>query len=304
MKVTEKMKLEIIERYPDTNSSILAQEMGMSINTLRKWVGILRLKKSPSFRNPNRVTEQEENIIREFYPDHGADHVAKLIGKTPHAISELARKMGIKCKVSMVRKGSLEPLFNNSIESFYWLGFIAADGYVSKTGHLLISQAEQDKDNIYRLAKFLSGEVRTIETSSGYRKKNSTVYRLAIADKILGPKIYELFKIPLGQKKTYTEISVDFIKSQEEAMAFLCGFIDGDGSRYSSYFKIECDLSQLEMFKNLMDKIPQYKGYLLKQTYKKQQNKSFCLFNTNKELMNALLYFAKMYNIGSSRKFT
>ena len=94
-----------------------------------------------------------------------------------------------------------------------------------------------------------------------------------------------------------------FIKTQEEAMAFLCGFIDGDGSRYPTSLKIECDISQLEMFKNLMDLIPQYKGYLLKEVYRKQQDKNFCLFNTNKELMNALLYFSKTNKIGSSRKF-
>ena len=304
MEVTDQMKSEIENRYPFENSSVIAKDLGISVHTVNKWAVKLHLRKDPSYRNPNRISEEQESIIREFYPLKGSEYVAKLLNKKPKAVAELARRLGLKCEIDPSRRGSLEPLLSGTIQSYYWLGFIAADGYISKTGHLLVSQSEKDKENIYRLANFLSGQVKTLEqTKSGYATNNSLLYRVAISDKVLGLKIYELFKISAGQKKTYTPISVGFIKTQEEAMAFLCGFIDGDGSRYPTSLKIECDISQLEMFKNLMDLIPQYKGYLLKEVYRKQQDKNFCLFNTNKELMNALLYFSKTNKIGSSRKF-
>lgn len=303
MTVTDQMKLEIKNRYPFENGLVIAEDMGISVHTVNKWAVKLGLKKDKSYRHPSTISLEHENIIKEFYPSHGSEYVAKLLGKSSHAVSELARKLGVKCEVVLSRRGDLSPLFNGSIQSFYWLGFIAADGYVSKDGHLLISQVEKDKETLDRMAEYLSTEVKTVEHKGGFKAGGRIAYRIGIKDLVLGRKIYDLFQIPLGQKKTYTPISVGFIKTQEQAMAFLCGFIDGDGSRYTNNFKIECDLSQLEMFKSLMNLIPQYKGFLLKEKYRKQQNKTFCLFCTNKELCNALLYFAKQHGIGSTRKF-
>lgn len=303
MMVTDQMKLEIKNRYPFENGLVIADDLGISVHTVNKWAVKLGLKKDKSYRHPSKISLEHENIIKEFYPIHGSEYVAKLLGKSSHAVSELARRLGVKCEVELSRRGDLSPLFNGSIQSFYWLGFIAADGYVSKDGHLLVSQVEKDKEILDRMAKYLSTEVKTIEHKGGFKGSSKNAYRIGIKDLELGRKIYDLFQIPLGQKKTYTPISVNFMKTQEQAMAFLCGFIDGDGSRERSNFKIECDISQLKMFKNLMDLIPQYKGFLLKETYRKQQNKTFCLFSTNKELCNALLYFAKQHKVGSARKF-
>lgn len=303
IKVTEQMKQEISKRYPFEFGPIIAKDLSISVHTLNRWAVKLGLKKDVSYRNPQKISLRDENLIRELYPTKGADYVGKLLNKKPHAVSELARRLGVKCEVELSRKGDLSPLFNGSIQSFYWLGFIAADGYVSKDGHLLISQVEKDKETLDHMAEYLSTEVKIVEHKGGFKAGGRIAYRIGIKDLVLGRKIYDLFQIPLGQKKTYTPISVSFMKTQEQAMAFLCGFIDGDGSRYTNNFKIECDLSQLEMFKNLMNLIPQYKGFLLKETYKKQQNKTFCLFSTNKELCNALIYFSKQHRLGSTRKF-
>jgi hypothetical protein len=57
-----------------------------------------------------------------------------------------------------------------------------------------------------------------------------------------------MFNIQSNSPKTYTGISLDFIKTTKQAAAFLCGFIDGDGSlcKNGKIYKIECHKSWLE----------------------------------------------------------
>ena len=302
-KVTEQVKSEIKERYPSEDSHKLAEDLGFSYHTIMKWAQKLELKKSSEYKPHNALGQREEDMLTELYPTEPMESLCRQMNKKPGAIHELARKRGIKRIINETRKGTLEPLFNKSIESYYWLGFISADGYVAKNGHFMISQSEKDKQNIEKLAEYLSSNIYVRTGKSGFNE-NYTCYRINICDKVLGPKLNDLFGLKDGQKKTYTALSLDFIKTKDQATAFLCGVIDGDGSKQAKSYRIQCHKSQLSTFTNLSNLLPKEVALQVSLKYRKDKDDFFCHADTLTKSSNYLREFCQKNNIGSTRKFS
>lgn len=254
-----------------------------------------------------KLTEHEEQLLREHYEYGDFDNLCKLMNKKKHAISELARKRGLKRKIDTTRGGNLTPLFSKTLESFYWLGQIAADGYVSKRGHFMYSQAEKDKDTVEKLAVYLGSSVYSYGKSTESFSPEGMTYRVNISDINLGKKLREMFGLLPDQKKTYTGIKLDFIQTADQATAFLIGYLDGDGSLNKKMYRVECDISWFQTFKDLINKLSKELDdqTLLQIKFKKSQNKDFCQFSIRTTGANYLRKFAKDNNLpASKRKFT
>jgi len=302
-KVTESVKKEIQARYPSEDSHKLAEDLGFSYHTIMKWAQKLGLKKSSDYRTHNSLSKEEEEILKSYYSNEPMKSLCKMLNKKPGAIHELARRRGIKRVINETRKGTLEPLFNKSIESYYWLGFIAADGYVAKNGHFMISQSEKDKETIEKMAEYLRSNIYIRTGKSGFND-NYTSYRINICDKVLGVALNQLFGLKPGEKKTYTPLSLDFIKTQDQAVAFLCGVIDGDGSKQGKSYRIQCHKSQLQTFTNLSKLLPKEISLQVSLRYRRDKDDSFCHADTLKESSKYLREFCQKHSIGSTRKFS
>lgn len=202
--------------------------------------------------------------IRENYEYGDLNELSKRIKRRKHTISEWARRHGLKRIIKTIpiknrdniyRKGDISSLLNGSLQSFYWLGQLASDGYISKNGHLMFSQSEKDKHIVYEFADFVKSNVYIFTGSDGFAKRKSLTYRVNIQDHILGKKIREMWNLKDGQRKTYSSISLDFISTKEEALAFFAGFHDGDGSYYKKgNGKIEIHSSWLKTLNLLCEK--------------------------------------------------
>lgn len=307
-KVTDKMKQQIIERYPFDQNKNIAKDLGISVHTVSKWGQKLKLKKDPNRKKHNSLSESDENIIITHYPNMSMDKLSKLLNKSPHAIHELARRRNIKREINENRNGTLKPLFNNTVESMYWLGFIAADGYISKNGHLMISQSSKDLENIVKLSKFLNTSIyKYVEkprSSNDFRITESIMYRINISDKILGSKINEMFGVLNGNKKTYTQIKTNFIRSQDHAFGFLCGLIDGDGHlNNNKSYVIQCHKSWLYSIRDILKKLPNEFNYKLQLLYRKDKDEFYTNLYIRSISSKILRTFADKHNIGSTRKF-
>ena len=304
IKVTEEMKTRIKNEYHYSDSKVLANELGISYHTVMKWAQKLGLKKSADYVPPTTLDTNSQKLIKEHYPKGDLEWLSYKLDKSIHAITEWARKRGIKREVQSNRNGTLEPLFNKTIQSYYWLGFIAADGYISKDGHFMLSQSEKDKELVYRLADFLNTSVYEFYPSSGYNRNRAKSYRVNVCDKTLGPEINKMFGLQKGQKKTYTPLNLDFIKTENQAMAFLCGFIDGDGSlRTGGQYKIQVHKSQQKTFENLLMRLTNF-HHSSKLEHRTDRKEPSFGFYVKIKSARRLREFAKLYGIGSSRKFT
>lgn len=300
--VTQEMKNEIIKRYPTDNTKQIAQDLDISYHTVMGWARKLRLKKQERSKSPRCLTDKDERILLEEYPTKSQKYLCKKLNKNWHAIQELARKRKIRRKISVRRCGTLEPLLNDTLESYYWLGLIIADGYISKDGHFMLSQSEKDKDNVYRLARYLKSKVYSYKSIGYYTKKLKITYRVNIYDKKLGLKIRNMLGLSETDQKTYTKLDMSFIPNYYCARALLCGIIDGDGYRATHSYRIMCHKSQLDTFIDLQNKLDIPMNIRL--VYRKDKNETYCVVSINNKESQTLRQFAKSHKLPvSTRKF-
>jgi len=310
MPLTQDQKTYILENYCNVPTSIIAKHLQITSSEVGIYAQNNKLKKSKDAKRAGKELNKETaNLIIQNYEYGDLDLLSNLTGIKKHAISEWARRHGLKRKIDVTRNGSLEPLISGTIESFYWLGFIAADGYIYKNGHLMVSQSEKDKNIIEKLASYLNTSIYryTPKDGSGYKNRSSVTYRVNISDKIIGNKIRDMFNIQSNLSKTYTGISLDFITNQNQAAAFLCGFIDGDGSLTSNKtYMIQCHESWFNTFKQLILKLPnEIKNCYLKITHQPSKKNPYVLFSLRKSASDSIRKFAKENNLPcSKRKFS
>lgn len=117
-------------------------------------------------------------------------------------------------------------LLNSTNEAFYWLGFIYADGTLDyKTGRLRVRVSLKDEKFIANLSAFL-------DTKLIYETNNSV--GIDIASKKVFPNLITKFKFK--QNKTYNPPeNLNFLETDDQFLAFLIGFIDGDGCIQKQY---------------------------------------------------------------------
>lgn len=296
----------ILDNFEYGDMKELSEKTGMKIGTIYAWAHRRGLKRKAKRISWRKLPQNQLDLIKTEYPTGDLDKLSKKMGKNKHAIGELARKHGIKREIDITRNGSLEPLFSGSLESFYWLGLIAADGYVSKRGHFMLSQVEKDKETVDKLANYLGTSVYIMPTKKHGYNTNNTHYRVNISDIVLGKKLREMFGLSDADQKTYTGISLDFIKTEEQAIAFLVGFIDGDGSKDKcGSYKIECHKSWYSTFEKLVIKLGKsFNDYRLSVNYVKSKNDSYSNFSIRTTGSKQLRKFVVDYNLpASSRKF-
>jgi hypothetical protein len=206
----------------------IAERMKLSKNTVEIYarkLGLSRPKPEPW----NSLSEKDERLILDMYEYGDFDELSSLVGRSKHAISEWARKRGIKRQTNDKRKGDISILLNDSLQSFYWLGLLASDGYVSKDGHLMFSQGEKDRDIVESFASYVKSSVYEFKVESGYNTLPRKIFRVNVKDTDVGTEIRRMWGMTDTDQKTYSSISSDFLKSEQQSMAFLIGFFDGDG---------------------------------------------------------------------------
>lgn len=155
-------------------------------------------------------TKEEIKQLILHYNKINKDELTKLLGRSWSSIQNKAFLLGIKRFYNSVDK-----LIDKSIESYYWLGFIMADGHFSKNKVLQINLGEKDFEHLKLLNKFLG---RTLEL---------TIPRLSVPINSIWDELVSNYNI--SSRKTYNPCSINSLKG-DSLFAFVVGFIDGDGS--------------------------------------------------------------------------
>lgn len=143
-------------------------------------------------------------------------------------------------------------LLNRTNESFYWLGYLAADGSFTLDGIQKLSRIQlrvNDEESIVNFKNFLGVDNLISKNKSG---KFNINYGLNVMDRATCEILINLYNI--NNRKTYNPIR--FREEHKDYFtAYLIGFIDGDGciklqtGRKSPKITIKCHSSWLEEFK-------------------------------------------------------
>jgi hypothetical protein len=178
--------------------------------------------------------------------------------------------------MSKNRKTSLDSLLNETLESFYWIGFIMADGHLSKNNRLKLILSDKDKEHLEKFSKFIDFKGKYLKRKIGkYRATGIQVMHTKVAK-----KLREIFGF--DNRKTYNPCEIKFLGFSDKMFSLLIGFIDGDGcilnqsgGRRDCSLRLKCHVSwenNLNIFTNLInsykwDDIPILNPKINKQGY-------------------------------------
>lgn len=290
--IKKEYREQLIKMYPSSEYTIdqIAEIMGVSRHTVTSYAKKLGLSR-PKAESWNKLSESDERMIMENYEYGDFDELSNKIGKSKHAISEWARKRGLVRKIEVRRNGDLSKLLDGSLESCYWHGVLASDGYISKNGHLMFSQGEKDKDVVFSFAKFIDSKVYEFDVESGYKLEKRRIYRVNVSDKKIGKQIREMWGLKDGEQKTYSGMKLDFLDTEDKAKAFFIGMFDGDG--YLTKNKI----GKIEIHKNWLQCLIELNFKCRFESKIKINKRGFANLFLKKSSMSLLKKFINEFNI-------
>jgi hypothetical protein len=164
-----------------------------------------------------RWTNQENQLLRDNYFDCELSELLHLLPeRTWNSIKIQARKLGLN-RDNIGRTGDLSFLLEENLEAYYWMGFLMADGHFQSRGKMNFALAKKDEERVRALAKKLKANV--------HENKNS--FTIGIMHKDACEKIVEKFLI--SNNKTHNPPKTITQSTEEKTIAFIIGFIDGDG---------------------------------------------------------------------------
>ena len=176
---------------------------------------------------------QVVEVCQRYISGEASTTLAKHFNVSPVAIRGLLKRRNIERRgqVAAQRKYTHNEAFFSSIENeeqAYWLGFIAADGYISSSNNssnaaLVVSLAMKDIEHLYRLQKALQSNHPIKE----YIYSKVQFARLFIRSKQLTD---DLASYGIVAAKTFTFNWP--ILPEKLLVPFLRGYVDGDGGFY------------------------------------------------------------------------
>lgn len=244
--LTEQESLDIVNRYKNGESSYkLAKEFSVSkqavLYILRK--NKVKMRESGS---PRKVPIKDTTtIIQRYIAGEECTDISKTYECHSSQITKILHREGVKVRkfVPMskewVREKRRQFSFNEDFflnidkdTKAYWLGFIAADGYVGKN-NLSICLKRQDKNHLSKFLKNLNAnyEIRNTEAKVDFGQglhvyEQSTINISSIK---LCESLRKQLQLIEGKQKTYIlEFPIYLPKNQYRH--FIRGLLDGDGS--------------------------------------------------------------------------
>lgn len=212
--------------------------------------------------------EEVKLLFENYSANCNKAYWARLLpNRTWDAVKLMANKLGLFQSDEQSRQNvsaDLSMLLEETPEAYYWVGFLMADGCISHdTMRLKFMLAQKDKLQMQRFADFI-------------KCKSEIKKQVAVQDKYVVPKLIE--KFDFKPRKTYNPPNIK-IESDDLFVAFLIGYIDGDGNivrlkgRKICNIRIKCHsswLNNLQIFSERVSdlaKVPIVDARINKQGY-------------------------------------
>ncbi len=176
-------------------------------------------------------SSEEKDLLINKYPETPTEELLELFpNRTWDALKLMAEKLKIKRYYNTQRISSAKILLEETNETYYWLGFLMADGHFSEN-RLSLTLGIKDVNHLEKFAKFIGCNLRIYETNTS----------VSLMDTKYIPKIREKFNIV--NDKTYNPCNISNINNYDLLMSLIIGFIDGDGSIRLVYKRKDASLA-------------------------------------------------------------
>ena len=234
------------------------------------------------------LNDYKKEIIEAYKNRLSTQKIAELYGSSQNTISRFLKKNGVEVTRRRCRKNINSTYFDivDSPLKAYFLGFIAADGSIFKTGRKTVfSLAIQSSDRVIleKLSEELSGSDILVGNSFTRDNGHSTT-DIRFSDETF---VNCLLKQGICFNKTE---NLDWIDLPDSFMGdFIRGYFDGDGSVYISNNKVYGNFVGNKIF------IPKLRDYLFEKNilptrYAIIDRGNFCSFHFGSKQGNLSLY--------------
>lgn len=260
--------------------------------------------------------EEIQNLINLYNEGNSLRTISKITGHSRNFITKVFNENNFIRRTNKInsRKYYLNDNYFEIIdnaEKAYWVGFIAADGYISKreggcSNRLGITLSEKDIEHLYKFNKCLNStyEIKTYKADESHYNINSRFCRLLMSsDKLVS----DLEKLGIVEQKTLILKfpTIDQIPEQF-VYDYIRGYMDGDGSISfctKGYTKPSC-LIGFTGQKDFLLNIQKYLGVKTKLTTKDNITFQFNIGGNN-QCLNILnkLYKNSTENSRLNRKY-
>lgn len=183
-----------------------------------------------------------KNYLTENYSIKSKNEIVQDLGLSWGYIQKMVCLFGLKREFNEFKYSfSIRKFLELDYESCYWIGFMLADGHISRVKNIQINLSIKDKEHIYRLEKFIGHKL------SIYEDKNKI--RCVIQDRPTIDQISKIFKWKTNKTKNPPIIPNEI--NGDKLFSLIIGFIDGDGSitKNGNCIRIKCDKS----WKNIIE---------------------------------------------------
>lgn len=205
-----------------------------SIQARASKLGIKKINTSIRGRNVKIWDNESINYLLKNYETLDKNVIINYLGRSWSSIQNKAFMLNLKRDTSNY---NVSNLINETNESYYWLGFIMADGHFSLNNQIQINLSIKDLNHLNRFAEF-------IEYGNELKKPSIKICRNKINEWLKD-------KFNINNNKTYYPCDISKLDG-DKLFSFIVGFIDGDGSiNKKGYLVIKCHKSWLDNL-NLM----------------------------------------------------
>lgn len=175
------------------------------------------------------ITQKENQILADLFSTASKEEIlSKIPDKSWDLLRGLAYQQGLKrTKFSRnIPKNSFSKLLEDVPQSYYWVGFLLADGSISNKGQLSVTVSGKDKEHIDKFSNYVDTRISKI-------KKNNfgqEYCKVILADKAVAKKFTKKFGFN-SQKTLNPPQCLKFYYDLDPLsfLSLLIGFIDGDG---------------------------------------------------------------------------
>lgn len=169
------------------------------------------------------------NKFKEMYPVSNMEEILSFFNLSRKQVHQLAFKLKVKRLTRDNRsERDLSPLLGDDLQSFYWIGFILADGSVYRT-YLSIKIQCTDIDFLKEFSRLTKSKISFGRRKDGDGFSGKDFCKICVSHKEVVDKLKVKFNIKSNKTYAPPDTSLwDF--SKEQCLALIAGFIDGDGS--------------------------------------------------------------------------
>ena len=239
-RLTPAREAKLCRDYEDgASGKALSERYGASDSTIYNILARHGVQKRPGAWQRGFAPNLERAVCSRYTGGEWTGDLARELVVNRSTVTRILRRNGVTLRsaVEAARKYRCDHSFFTSIDSeqkAYWLGFIAADGNVDESQHILrIGLAPKDREHLYRFKRALGSEhpVTDYTSWSTFHQRHTTASYFAVRSREL---VGGLVNNGVGGRKTFAVAWPDHLEHRL-LRHYLRGLVDGDGGLYAHH---------------------------------------------------------------------